>query len=209
MQLLRCHRICTYPDDVQEATTILFQALPNRGHAKRFLREIKQQVVHLFLSSDRYRGGGVTSDPSLIPMVQTYFHHLSHFNSAIRANFAQAQLDCSPLCDFKLITAYRKNRNLKDSLVHAALERNLTDKELLHYLPFIFNKASGTGLPVSLKLGSSSSNLIYAIRCEHCRKIYIDETRRTLEMRIKEHINNINRDNTEKSLYTHFRQVSI
>lgn len=52
-QLLTFRRICTYPDDIHEATEILFRALANRGYAKRFLRSIKQQVMHIFINSDQ------------------------------------------------------------------------------------------------------------------------------------------------------------
>lgn len=36
-QLIRFHRICTYPHDVEEATHILFTAIYPRGYSKRFL----------------------------------------------------------------------------------------------------------------------------------------------------------------------------
>lgn len=80
----------------------------------------------------------------------------------IKTNFSQAQESRQPLRDFKLITAYRRNHNLKDSLVHTALDRNKIDSEpwLLHYLLLIFNEASSRGFPICQKLGTTSSNVV-------------------------------------------------
>lgn len=44
-QLIRYHRICTHKKDFEEACTILFTALKNRGYSKRFLRKIKQETI--------------------------------------------------------------------------------------------------------------------------------------------------------------------
>lgn len=47
-QLIRFHRICTYPHNVDKATRILFTALRRRGYLQRFLREIKAEVKGIF-----------------------------------------------------------------------------------------------------------------------------------------------------------------
>lgn len=142
--------------------------------------------MQVFKGSKQHNRRDGTIGPPLIPIVLTLSHHLSCFNSRIKMSFSQAQENCQPLRQFKLITGYRRNCNLKDTLVHTALDHNKIDSDpwLLHYLPFIFNEASGRGFPICL---------IYVIRCEHCRKLYIGKTRRTLKTRIAEHLNNIKR----------------
>lgn len=125
--------------------------------------------------------------------------------------FSQAQESCEPLHHFKLITANRRNRNLKDTLVHTALDRKKVDSDpwLLHYLPFIFNEASVRGFLSRHKIGAQSFNIVYAIPCEHCGKLYIGETGKALKTRITEDLNYIKNGNTGRILYAHFVQFSL
>lgn len=57
-QLIRFHRICTYPDDVEEATRTLFGALVHRVYSRCFLRKIKAEVTHIFQNDNGYRREG-------------------------------------------------------------------------------------------------------------------------------------------------------
>ena len=68
-QLIRFHRICTYPDDVEEATLTLFQALATRGYSRRFLRKIKAEGAKIFNDQNEYKREG--QGPPLVPMVFT------------------------------------------------------------------------------------------------------------------------------------------
>ena len=208
-QLIRFHRICTYPDDIEEATITLFQALATRGYSQRFLREIKAEVAKIFNNQSEYRREGQGSP--LVPMVLTFSHHLYKLTSSMKNNFAQAQQECTPLRDFKKITAYRRNKNLKDTLVHTAFnpKRSISDPFWLSQVSFIFNKPSGRGLPVAQQITPQNKNVIYAIQCQHCEKLYVGETGRTLKMRMSEHLHHIRNSNSTTVLYRHFIMYGI
>lgn len=209
-QLIRFHRICTYRDDVEEATNILFEALTHRGYSKRFLRKIKVDVNATFQNHDEYRRRGGESLP-LIPMVETFSQHLGKFNATLKSNFKGTQQACQPLNNFKTIIAYRRNKNLKDLLVHTTLDKKKgqQDSRLLNYVPFIFSGDSGLGQPIKQIYAPSTSNIIYAIQCQHCMLLYIGETGRPLKVRMYEHLNQIRKSSRETTLYAHFTEHGI
>ncbi|KAE8280152.1 hypothetical protein D5F01_LYC22294 [Larimichthys crocea] len=68
-QLIRFHRICTFPGDVEEATCTLFGALRSRGYSGRFLRGVRVEVNS---SINKYKSDKANparpSDPTLVPM---------------------------------------------------------------------------------------------------------------------------------------------
>lgn len=121
LQLIRFHRIDTFPDDVEEATRILFAALTQRGYSKRFLRNIKTEVKAILMHHREHKREGESLP--LIPMVETFSHHLGGFNAKLRSNFRRTQESCEPLTKFRMIRAYRRNKNLKDMLVHTAVDK--------------------------------------------------------------------------------------
>lgn len=53
-----------------------------------FLHKIKTEVALTFKNHNEYRREGQRLP--LIPMVETFFHHLGKFNATLKANFKQA-----------------------------------------------------------------------------------------------------------------------
>ena len=96
--------------------------------------------------------------------------------------------------------AYRKNSNLRDSLVHTALDKKRSgdDPWLLNRTPFIFNGFSGRGHPIREIITSQVKNVVYIIQCQYCKLVYVGETGRVLKVRIMEHVNHIKKG---KNLY--------
>lgn len=208
-QLIRFHRICTFPDDVEEATSTLFSALKHRGYASRFLRKIKSEVKQQFHNNYEYKEQFINKQ--LVPCVQTYSQHLHSFNLEVKTHFLEAQRNCEPLRDFKIIMAYRRNKNLKDMLVHTAVDRKSmgNDPWLLSHISFIYNGTSGRGHPIKNIISPLVSNVIYAVQCQHCRILYVGETGRALKIRIMEHVNNIKKGHKDNVLYVHFQNHGI
>lgn len=208
-QLIRFHRICSYPDDVEEATNILFSALKHRDYAKRFLREIKSEVNSGFHNIQPL----TNTDPHkrLLPLVQTFFRPLGLLQKKFRLSFQQVQQQIQPLQNYKLIMAYRKNCNLRDSLVHTALDKKRSgdDPWLLNRTPFIFNGSSGRGHPIREIITSQVKNVVYIIQCQYCKLVYVGETGRVLKVRIMEHVNNIKKGKIHTNLYAHFQLHGI
>ena len=69
-RLILFNRICTYPEDVEEATKTLFGALRPRGYSKRFLRSTKAEVNGALLLNNAPVAPQTNS--TLLPLVITH-----------------------------------------------------------------------------------------------------------------------------------------
>ena len=202
-QLIRFHRICSFPHHIEEATRTLFEALRPRGYSRRFLRTIKHEVAALFQPD---RPDPPAKDNKLIPLVTTFSHQLGPFNQAIKQHFNSAKTQTTPLVPFKIIMAYRRNRNLKDLLVHTALNKTIRTVIDPHFtnLKYISNRRSGA--PIWQTFSLLSCNVVYAIQCQHCKAIYVGETGATIKQRLYQHVYHIQRGSNFNLLYIHFSQ---
>ncbi|KAI9531342.1 hypothetical protein NQZ68_042254 [Dissostichus eleginoides] len=122
------------------------------------------------------------SDTNLIPFITTFSHHLSTFNRSIRQHFRSMQSTVPSLIPFNTIMAYRRNKNLKDILVHTALNKTVAipsnlDSYFTH-LKFLAGTVPGQGAPIWQSFTLLSTNLI-------------------------------KKNNNNKLLYTHFIQHTI
>ena len=111
----------------------------------------------------------------------------------------------------RMISAYRRNKNLKDYLVHTSFNPK-PKKEALQAadinfinLPFLFNSHSRAGVRLWQALKPTTSNTIYVIRCRACHKLYIGETKNSIILRIKQHKYIMERGNGTTVLYSHFK----
>jgi len=209
-QLIRFNRICTYPEDVEEATGTLFRALGPRGYAKRFLREIKAEVKRTFQREGGYKK--TIDNRNIIPLVVTYSQSFRVPTSRLKFHFQQAQQSVGELENFRVISAYRRNKNLKDMLVHSSFStkkqppKNEKHCLKIKYLNNIFSKR---GMPIWQEMGLSTSNVVYGIRCNLCQKIYIGETQNSVGVRLKQHLYHMVKMDRLTSLYTHFQEHSF
>ena len=206
-QLIRFHRICTFMEDVDTATRTLFAALEPRGYTKRFLRHIRTEVRKSFVKSGTYQK--TTDDRPLIPFVSTFSLSTVRLGSQLRANFQEALEHNLALRDFRIISAYRRNKNLRDILVHSKMEQKPCHIEYFTYLKFLTNPFSGKGAPVWQNIGLKTRNVVYGIRCLQCKSVYIGETQNTLIERIKQHRYKIRTGNKDSLLYVHFQTHTI
>ena len=210
-QLIRFHRICSLPHHVEEATRTLFEALRPRGYSRRFLRTIKREVASLF---QRDRTGDLpekekNTEQKLIPLITTFSHSLGPLHQAIKQHFNTAKHLTTPLTPFKIIMAYRRNKNLKDILVHTALNKTIrtTLDPYFTHLKYISNPRSGA--PIWQSFSLLSYNVVYAIQCKLCKMTYVGETGATIKQRLYQHIYHIQKGTVSKLLYAHFSQHGI
>ena len=207
-QLIRFYRICTKQVDVEVATRILFKALKSRGYSRTFLRSIKSEVTN---SRSVIQTERVEANDNIIPLVTTFSSTSTVLNRMIKAQFAKLQETVGVWSNFKIISAFRRNKNLKDLLVHTDFQNSNSYKTLERdniYLlrrKFITNKMTGLSAPVWRDIEEKACNLIYAIECKTCGVLYIGETKNTLLQRLKQHLYYIDRSNKSTKLYEHFR----
>lgn len=203
-QLIRFYRICSQEQHFNEATQILFNALRPRGYSKRFLRSIKADTLReLRQGSD----GPVEPDPGdFIPLITTFSERTTGLNVKIKNSFEYVQQSIRELESFKIISAYRRNPNLKDILVKSTLkpDRKQTPSvapyfQLVKYVGF-----GDRGCPVKQHISLYTTNVVYMITCKHCNKRYVGETKHSIMVRLKQHLYTINKQTLDTHLVMHF-----
>lgn len=197
-QLIRFHRICTRREDFWEAVKILFGALRKRGYSRSFLRKCLKTY------SDRKE----KKTKKLIPLITTYSTDSKKINYHLKQNFTEYIGNTLVLEEAEVISAYRKNRNLRDILVRAKLEslqpRGHVPKYFC-YRKYIQNRTDKTFFKITQKLHWLTTNCVYMIFCQNCGIQYIGETKNSLALRIRQHKYNIcNKKEIQTPIVEHF-----
>ena len=111
----------------------------------------------------------------------------------------------------RLISAYRRNKNLKDLLVHTNFNKKTPNREAprvsevgLIRLPHIFNPFSRAGANLGQALTPNTKNAVHAVSCRACHRLYVGETQNEISLRIK-HIYKTNSSDDTSILYAHFK----
>lgn len=195
-QLLRFHRICTRREDFMTSVDILFKSLRKRGYSRQFLRGCLKN----FLTQKP------TSEGALIPLITTFDLISKNLNSKWKNNYYDAKI----LPNFKIVSAYRRNLNLKDYLVSAKLPTLKIQKPPKHIeqfakLRFVKNSRDNLVIKITQSFTTKSSNCVYVIFCIRCNKKYVGETKNTLFTRLIHHRHNIrHKKETHTLIVQHF-----
>lgn len=199
-QLLRFHRICTRQEDFQEAVKELFVALRKRGYSRQFLR----QCLRSFLDRKEALEG------DRIPLITTYSLFNVQMHKKLKENFDSLMINTGVLPNRAVISAYRRNKNLKDYLVRARLTSQQFLKPTVLFgtfcsLTFVKNRVKKTIFPVRQRFTPQSTNCVYLIFCVKCGIQYVGETKNSISLRMTQHRYNIkNRRERQTPLVEHF-----
>ncbi|KAK2819975.1 hypothetical protein Q7C36_021621 [Tachysurus vachellii] len=196
-------------EDFEGATRTLFRALRTRGYSKKFLRRVKNHTLH-YLRSQGPAVGPDTDD--VIPFITTYNIRSRTLNFTIKDHFQKTQSEHLPLQRFHLVSAYRKNKNLKDLLVRSSFSSDPAAASPIWTTHFRQPKVLWTGPRGHVILSRVSlltRNVVYLITCTHCNRRYVGETGNTLQARLKQHIRNVNLQNCNTPLVLHFASVNL
>lgn len=222
-QIIRFYRISSRETDLNHAISILFHSLRRRGYSRRFLRYVKKNTLTSLTSphssaappfnTDGWRSsdGEHHKNPNvLIPLITTYSKPYLDLQNFWKNNYLKTMANDTQFEDHKVISAFRKNKNLRDLLVRAKFgEPGKKEKGNKHWAfkpkRFLFNPYGGTGSPSTGELHLNSSNLVYCITCEFCGKMYVGETGNTLLNRLKQHIYSIEKGRLSTPLVQHFQ----
>ncbi|KAF3858705.1 hypothetical protein F7725_011906 [Dissostichus mawsoni] len=149
-------------------------------------KSVKAEVGRTF--TERYQDTSTRpSGPALTPPITTYSSSLGSLLSGLKANFEGARADCDVLRGCRLISAYRRNKNLKYLLVHTKLKDN------------------SLGANLGRALQPTTKNAVHAVRCRACHKLYVGETLHEISLRIKQHLYRINSGYGTSVLFLHFK----
>ncbi|CAG5994272.1 unnamed protein product [Menidia menidia] len=133
----------------------------------------------------------------------------TYFNYFIKNNYKQNINPNQPYQDIRIITAFRKNKNLKDHLVRAIIPKQYPDKREINHNYFkqqhwIKNHWTGQIFRTPIHGNIDTTNCIYIILCNNCNLKYVGETGRTIRARFYTHKQNIiHKKNTHRHLVKH------
>lgn len=179
----------------------MFTVLRKRGYSRPFLRRLRN-----FLSS-RGEVQGTT-----VPLISTYSSGNFMLNRLCKNNF---QGFCRSFAhvlppQLRVISAYRRNRNLKDFLVRAKLppltpqKPQMLQKQFSTRM-FVKNEKDNRVFKLKQRFCPRTVNCVYLIYCSKCGAKYVGETRNSLSVRMTQHRYNIqNRKEMHTLLVSHF-----
>ena len=199
-QLLRFKRICTQQEDFWKAVRTLFGALRSRGYSRSFLRQ----------SLKSFQTQKQPNLKEMIPLITQFSSISTKLNYKIKENYKTTIENSEILQNCQVISAYRRNKNLKDLLVRAKLKpirtpRTKPTPQYFHNLTYIRNKLDKTIFKVPQRFSPRSSNCVYVIFCQKCGKQYIGETKNEISTRMIQHRYNIrNKKELHTPLVRHF-----
>lgn len=199
-QLLRFDRICTQRTDFWEAVKVLFRALRKRGYSRSFLRNCLKS----------YRVQKQKDQKGLIPLITQFSKVSTDFNHRMKNNYKAIIEDRGLLQNYRIISAYRKNRSLKDLLVRAKLRpmqgsKNKSVPDYFCNLKYVRNLRRGTIFKLSQVFTPQTTNCVYVLFCSKCGKQYIGQTKNSIATRMWQHRYNIKHNRgTEKPMVKHF-----
>lgn len=201
-QISRFKRICTREEEFKKAVGTLFRALRRRGYSRSFLRRCLKT----------YQERKHRDCENLIPLVTTFSSISRRINGEFKSNFKKILGQTNIIPKSEVISAYKRNRNLKDLLVRAKMPSLIWEKpQILHLhftrLRFVRNIQDKSIYEVRQSFTPKSKNCIYIIFCAICGKQYVGETGNTLSTRMTQHRYNIkNRREVDTPLVGHFLQ---
>ncbi|KAL2076550.1 hypothetical protein ACEWY4_027853 [Coilia grayii] len=202
-QLLRFHRICSNRDQFHKATRTLFSVLRTRGYSRSFLRYTLKNYLQ--------RKPPVETKPKIIPLVSTFSTSSVQLNRLIKANFRKFLDNTNNLQQHKIISAYRRNRNLKDLLVKSKLPpltsrpKGKENNKTFQSKTWVTNYSIKQVYKIKQNFTLRSTNCVYLISCIKCTKQYVGQTKNSLATRLYQHHYNIrNRKETSTHIVKHF-----
>ena len=201
-QLLRFHRICSDKEHFYEATKVLFSALRKRGYSRSFLRRALKDFLKVRIRSN--------TDMTIIPLVATFSKASLQLNRLAKSNFQRFLLNTEHLQKHTIISAFRRNRNLKDLLVKSRLPSLNSHKPQTTHAAFqlkrwVSNHSTRFVYRIKQIITPQTPNCIYLISCVKCRLQYVGQTKNTIMTRLYQHMYNItNHKETQTYIVSHF-----
>jgi len=188
-QLIRFKRICSNTEDRQSATETLFGVLKKRKYPRSMLRKIKKTVFETITPPPREQTTGANT--KIIPFITTYSSHSTVMGRKIKHNFQETMGDQFVNQQTKVISAFRRNPNLKDLLVRAKLPLLGTSIQTHQGLKTATNPRSKKTHTLQEGVTLNHTNCVYLIKCKRCGILYVGETKNALKTRLSHHKYNI------------------
>ncbi|KAJ4920830.1 hypothetical protein JOQ06_003401, partial [Pogonophryne albipinna] len=114
-------------------------------------------------------------------------HTFSVMGRTIKQNFQEIMGDQFANQPTKVISAFKRNPNLKDLLVRAKLPSVGTSVHRPQGLKTVTNPKSKKTYTLQQGITLNHANCVYLIKCQQCGILYVGETRNALKTRLSHH----------------------
>ena len=218
-QFLRLKKLCSDEHDFQLQADAMADFFRARHYPEKVIMDALTKASRLNRESTLVYA---SREPTKRPIVVVPYHpHNLPLKRIILNNWSLLQEDPNIADAFqeRPMVAYKRPENTRDILVRSKL-RHRTDGEAAvtpgthtcsqvncKTCPFLDNDTKVRGPKASFSIRRSfscnSSNIVYVIRCTLCHMLYVGETKRTLAIRVKEHLSYIAKQN-EQPTSLHF-----
>ena len=194
----------------------------HRGYPKRIISQARDRVMATPRATLISEPNETPAEqPGTIPLVLTYHPTNVLVNKIITRNLHLVRDDPETATIFqplRVLCAYRRDSNLRDSLVRSALDNTTVTNEARGTFPCSrtrCNKCAHTNASASIatpgghitvqsKYTCVGENVVYAIKCRICNKLFIGETGRRLGDRFREHLRSTRLSGTDLPVGRHF-----
>ena len=216
---VRARRICSQESDYKKERRTIMSNLERRGYKRRDMDQSLTKVDNIERATLlKYKTKTPTNER--VPLCVTYNRSLPDIQKIVheklpilhRSNKMKTIFPRAP------ITAFRRDTNLEDMLVHRKHNRLIgkdkPDKcsKKCAVCPFITQEAelkTDTNIfRFNNHINCKSSNLIYGISCKVCdRVVYVGETGTTMYERWQNHMSTVRRK-TDNPISRHFNSAN-
>ena len=224
-QFLRLRRICSEDNDFENKSIEMASFFRNRDYPCNVIQRAQERVSAIprhALISER---SDVPDAQPTIPLVLTYHPTNTSIKNIMTRNFHLLRDDPDTRDIYepvRILCSYRRDTNLRDSLVRSHLNTISVSGEDRGTFPCGRSRCNtcthtnasptintpGGCITITSRYTCISRNVVYVIKCCTCNKIYIGETGRRLGDRFREHLRSTRQANTDLPVGRHFASPS-
>lgn len=215
-QLLRLRRLTTSDSDFAASATEMLDFFRDRDYPQPVLKRAESRVKAI--TQEKALEGKPTKSTQLkIPFVTTYHPKVKHVFKVLKDtwNILTDDVEVGGLFQEGILLSQRKNKSLKDLLVHTKLS---VEEEIggtfrcgrSRCLTCAYTNSCGTvSAPsstwnIKTTFQCTTANVVYAITCSACGMVYVGETKRRLADRFREHRRDVINHNRKSPVAIHF-----
>jgi hypothetical protein len=186
----------------------------NQGYPTTLLQRAKSKVDSLTQDSLLQPRPSTTSETYKIPFVTTFHPHVSRIYKILKNNWPILSSTSNIFNDSPLLS-FRRNPNLRNLLVRSKFSNSeeIPGTFQCHRARCLTCEHTSSTTSVHGPKGHHnikntftciSSNIVYALQCLQCGKLYIGETKRRLGDRFTEHRRDIIKNRSTSPVAQHF-----
>jgi peptide-methionine (R)-S-oxide reductase len=231
-QFLRIRRICNHIDDYDKNAAIIGNHFTRRGYPDTLIMEAMIKARRMDRASLLKPKPATQSGQSFndLFVVTNFNPDCSALKDIVQENWSLLGRTntTDTVYNKNPVYGYRRNKNLKDILVHAKIVPEPTSTHTItqrkvdrlcksktcRYCPRldktgkVCNSHQSIEFNTKTNITCNSNNLIYCIKCNTCNMLYVGQTKNAIKDRFKAHFYSINKPkNSDTTVGCHYSRT--